>query len=61
MVSCELWAVVAESLSWKLREWGVGVLETLPGRWVIPQRNLRAHARICGILDESNPIFGPRK
>lgn len=32
MVSCELWAVVGESLSWKPREWRVGVLETLPGR-----------------------------
>lgn len=57
MVSYELWAVVGESLSWKLREWGVEDLETLPGRWVIRQRNLCAHARICGILDESDPVF----
>ena len=47
MVNYQLWAVVGESLSWKPKEWGVGVLEALPGRWVRckRQRNLCAHGQ----------------
>lgn len=69
MVSCECWAVAGESLPWKPREGSVGVLETLPGRWVRMQEATRpvirspeqgspcVHTQICGILDESNPLF----